>query len=185
MRVVLFTKTFYICGEHLIKNNIMKKIFTTLALAAMVILSACGGGGKDTVNKDGLQGRYQLDLSSMLNEAKAAYEAYGGEGDMASGIASMLLSNLDVTVQFESETAIVDASGAVMQMIKSMANTDVSLPMALGYKIENDSVLYLKQEGKDFEEAGVLKKIGDSYDYLKLIVTKDGKRSEIGLKKIK
>jgi hypothetical protein len=88
-------------------------------------------------------------------------------------------------VQFESETAIVDASGAVMQMIKSMANTDVSLPMALGYKIENDSVLYLKQEGKDFEEAGVLKKLGDSYDYLKLIVTKDGKRTEIGLKKIK
>ncbi|MBQ1697228.1 MAG: hypothetical protein II075_05055, partial [Bacteroidales bacterium] len=48
MRVDLFTKTFYICGEHLIKNNIMKKIFTSLALAAMVILSACGGGGKDT-----------------------------------------------------------------------------------------------------------------------------------------
>jgi len=46
-------------------------------------------------------------------------------------------------------------------------------------------VLYLKQEGKDFEEAGVLKKLGDSYDYLKLIVTKDGKRTEIGLKKIK
>lgn len=182
MRVDLFTKTFYICGEHLIKNNIMKKIFTSLALLAMVILSACGGGGKDTVNKDGLQGRYQIDLAPALQEIM---EQSGNGNDMASGFASMLFSNLDVTVQFESETAIVDASGAVIQMLKSMANTDVSLPMALGYKIENDSVLYLKQEGKDFEEAGVLKKLGDSYDYLKLIVTKDGKRSEIGLKKIK
>ena len=181
MRVDLFTKTFYICGEHLIKNNIMKKIFTSLALAAMVILSACGGG-KDAVNKEGLQGRYQIDLAPALQEIM---EQSGNGNDMASGLASMLFSNLDVTVQFESETAIVDASGAVIQMIKSMANTDVSLPMALGYKIENDSVLYLKQEGKDFEEAGVLKKLGDSYDYLKLIVTKDGKRTEIGLKKIK
>ena len=181
MRVDLFTKTFYICGEHLNKNNIMKKIFTSLALLAMVILSACGGG-KDAVNKEGLQGRYQIDLAPALQEIM---EQSGNGNDMASGLASMLFSNLDVTVQIESETAIVDASGAVMQMIKSMANTDVSLPMALGYKIENDSVLYLKQEGKDFEEAGVLKKLGDSYDYLKLIVTKDGKRTEIGLKKIK
>jgi hypothetical protein len=99
----------------------------------------------------------------------------------------MLLSNLEVTVQFETEKAIFDASGAVAELLKQFSDGEVSLslPMAVEYKIENDSILYLKPEGKEFEEAGVLKKLGDSYDYLKLIVTKDGKRSEIGLKKIK
>ena len=159
----------------------MKKIFTIFTLAAMIILAACGGG-KESINKDNLQGRYQLDLSPIIKEAMAEKV---GTNDMGSAFAEMFRSQLEVTVQFETEKAIVDASGAAIELIKGLASADIKLPMALGYKIENDSVLYLKQEGKDFEEAGVLKKIGDGYDYLKLIVTKDGKRSEIGLKKIK
>jgi hypothetical protein len=79
----------------------------------------------------------------------------------------------------------VDASGVVGEIIKSVSDCKVSMPMALGYKIENDSVLYIKPEGKEFEAVGVLKKLGDSYDYLKLIAEKDGKRFEVGMKKIK
>ena len=60
------------------------------------------------------------------------------------------------------------------------------MPMALDYKIENDSILFLKAEGKDFQEAGVLKKVGGSYDNLKLISKNDlDKRVEIDLHRIK
>ena len=155
----------------------MKKFFTTLTLAAMVILSACSGGN-NTVNKNELQGRYQIDLAPVL---KDIMEQSGNSIDIPAGFASML----DVTVQFETEKAIVDASGVAIQLFKSMTGDEWTLPMALGYKIENDSVLYLKQEGKDFEEVGVLKKIGDGYDYLKVVTTKNGKRTEFGMKKIK
>lgn len=160
----------------------MKKILTTFTLAALLILSACGGK-KNAVDADGLQGRYSLDISSAIQAAMENDKS--GKFDMASGFASMLLSQLEVTVQFESETAIVDASGIAGEMLKGLADGKVSMPKALGYKIENDSVLYLKEEGKEFEEAGVLKKLGDSYDYLKFYAEKDGKRIEIGLKKIK
>ena len=146
----------------------------------MVILSACGGG-KDAISKDGLQGRYQLEIGSLLKDVMAEK----GGNDLTSSFASMFLSQLDVTVQFETEKAIFDASGAVSELLKSFSDVEVSLPMAVEYKIENDSVLYLKPEGKEFEEVGVLKKLGDSYDYLKFIAKKDGKRTEIGLKKIK
>ncbi len=158
----------------------MKKILTTLAIAALLILAACGGK-KNAIDANSLQGRYQLDISSAI---QALGNEKVGSGDL-SAFASIFLSKLDVTVQFESETAIVDASGVVGEIIKSVSDGKVSMPMALGYKIENDSVLYIKPEGKEFEAVGVLKKLGDSYDYLKLIVTKDGKRTEIGLKKIK
>lgn len=160
----------------------MKKIFTLFALAAMVILSACGGG-KDAINKDGLQGRYQLEVGSLLKDVMAEK----GGNDLSSSFASMFLSQLEVTVQFETEKAIFDASGAVAELLKQFSDGEVSLslPMAVEYKIENDSVLYLKQEGKEFEEVGVLKKLGDSYDYLKFISTKDDKRREVSLKKIK
>ena len=165
----------------------MKKILTTLAIAALLILDACSGSSNGPIDKDSLQGRYELDLSSMLNEAKAAYEAYGGEGDMGAAFAQMFLSQLQITVQFEDDKAIVDASGAVAELLKQFSDGEVSLslPMAVEYKIENDSVLYFKQEGKEFEEVGVLKKLGDSYDYLKFISTKDDKRREVSLKKIK
>ena len=159
----------------------MKRILTVLTFAALFILAACSGS-KGPINKDSLQGRYQLDLSSVLQEAMAAK---GGEEDMGSAFASMFLSQLEVTVQFESENAIVDASGAAIDLIKGLGGGDVKLPITMGYKIENDSVLYLKQEGKDFEKAGVLSKVGDGYDYLKLSTEKNGQRSEIGLKKIK
>ena len=81
--------------------------------------------------------------------------------------------------------AIVDASGAAMELFKGFGGGDMKLPIEMGYKLENDSVLYLKQEGKDFEKVGVLTKVGDGYDNLKLSTVQNGQRSEIGLKKIK
>ena len=160
----------------------MKRILTVFTFAALLILAACSGGSKQSINKDSLQGRYQLDLSSILKDAMADK---GGGDDMGAAFAAMFLSDLEVTVQFESDKAIVDASGAAMELFKGFGGGDVKLPIEMGYKLENDSVLYLKQEGKDFEKVGVLTKVGDGYDNLKLSTVQNGQRSEIGLKKIK
>jgi hypothetical protein len=160
----------------------MKRILTVLTFAALFILAACSGSSNGPINKDSLQGCYELDLSPILKDAMAAK---GGEEDMGAAFAQMFLSKLEITVQFEADKAIVDVSGDAMDFIKGMAGSEVELPMTMEYKIENDSVLYLKQEGKDFEKAGVLTKVGSGYDYLKLSTEKNGQRSEIGLKKIK
>jgi len=156
----------------------MKKIFTTLSIAALLILAACGS--KNAINNDDLQGRYQMDISSLVKDIIAEQN-----DKMMDFLASMFISQVEITVIFESETIILDASNSVSDFVKSASKGKVSLPMSVEYKIENDSVLYFKPEGKEFEEVGVLKKLGDSYDYLKFISTKDDRKVEVSLKKIK
>lgn len=161
----------------------MKKTTKLMMIAALTALSACNGG-KNAINKDELQGRYQMDMSSMVTSF-IQEELTGKKESDAMSVASMFLSQLEVTVQFESEKAIIDASGAIIGLLQNMSDKKMELPMVVEYKIENDSVLYFKQEGKNFEEAGVLKKLGDSYDYLKFSTTQHGKYLETTLKKIK
>jgi hypothetical protein len=159
----------------------MKKIFTLFALAAMIILAACGGG-QNAVSKDGLQGRYEIDLSGMTDEFEALLQ---GENNMSGTLLKMMLSQLDLTVQFDSDKATFDASAAASALVNTLSKGDLTLPASVDYKIERDSVIYFKREGKEFEEAGVLKKMGDSYDNLKFISNRKGKRAEINLKKVK
>ena len=172
----------YFCSIYYIIIHHMKKFFTIMTLAALAVLSACSGGGKDAVSKDGLQGRYEIDLSGMTDEFEALLQ---GENNMSGTLLKMMLSQLDLTVQFDSDKATFDASAAASTLVNTLSKGDLTLPTSVDYKIERDSVIYFKREGKEFEEAGVLKKMGDSYDNLKFISNRKGKRAEINLKKVK
>ena len=48
----------------------MKKYFTFLSFAAVLAFGACGGG-KNSVDKDALQGKYEVDLSGMTDKKKS------------------------------------------------------------------------------------------------------------------
>ena len=159
----------------------MKKIVALMMFAALLAFGACKIGGKDAIDKDGLQGRYEVDMSALSDQLESALK----NENIPGALLKMMLSQLDLTVQFESEKAILDASKTAATAIKTLSKNEYSLPLAIDYKIENDSVLYLKREGKGFEEVGVIKKIGDTYDYLKFITKKGDKRTEVDLKKIK
>ena len=159
----------------------MKKFFTLFALAAMVILTACGGG-KNTINKDSLQGRYEIDFTSFVKEVLTDASA----DELPADFAASFISKMEITAQFESETVVVDASRIAAQYILNDLRAGFTFPMSLKYKIENDSVLYVKgKEDQEFEKFGVLSKVGDGYDYLKLAVVFSGKNVEFGLKKVK
>lgn len=159
----------------------MKRLFTILISALIFVVSACSNGGGSA--KDELRGRYEIDMSSLTSFME---DEIKGKNNLSSDMfSSMLFSQLDLTVQFEKEKAILDASTIASELIKQFSKGKVTLPYSLDYKIENDTALYMRAEGSDFDYIGSLKPLGDSYDYLKLIVDKDEKKIEVNLKKIK
>lgn len=133
----------------------MKKLFIILTFAAM--LCSCGGN-KNGID-DTLQGTYSVDVS----EAGTIFEK---EFQIPAGMISTVLSAADLTVEFKDSKAIIDAGTMASMMIKTATSGKYSLPVSLDYKIENDSIIYLKEEGKEFKEAGVITKAGDNYDKL-------------------
>ncbi|MBR6278445.1 MAG: hypothetical protein IKR41_06780 [Bacteroidales bacterium] len=159
----------------------MKRLFTILISALIFVVSACSNGGSSV--KEELQGRYEIDMSPLTSLMEDEMKAKNSiSSDMFS---SMLFSQLDLTVQFEKEKAILDASAIASELIKQFSKGKVTLPYSADYKIENDTALYMRAEGSDFNYIGSLKRLGDSYDYLKLTVDKNDKKIEVNLKKIK
>ena len=131
----------------------MKKLYIILTCAVML----CACGNKGGVSEDSLQGTYSIDISDAGN-------LFESEFKIPSGMISSVLSTADLTVEFKDSTAIVDAGTVASMMIKTATSGKYSLPVSLDYKIENESILFLKQEGQDFKEVGVISKAGDSYD---------------------
>ena len=83
----------------------MKKIVALMMFAALLAFGACKIGGKDAIDKDGLQGRYEVDMSALSGELESALK----NENIPGALLKMMLSQLDLTVQFESEKAIFDA----------------------------------------------------------------------------
>ena len=132
----------------------MKKLFTILCSAA--ILCSCGGN-QGGVSNDSLQGVYSVDISN----AESLFE---NEFQIPTAMISSLLSQVDLTVEFKDSKAIIDAGTMASTVIKTATAGKYALPVTLDYKIENDSVIYLKEEGEDFKEAGVVSPVGDNFD---------------------
>ncbi|MBO4372970.1 MAG: hypothetical protein J5826_08580 [Bacteroidales bacterium] len=133
----------------------MKKLYIFLTCAVML----CACGNKGGVSEDSLQGTYSIDIS----DAGSLFES---EFKIPTAMVSSLLTSADLTVEFKDSKATIDAGTMASMLIKTATSGKYSLPVSLDFKIENDSVLYLKQEGQDFKEVGVVSKVGDNYDKL-------------------
>ena len=129
----------------------MKKLFTILTCAAMLLCSCGGKDGKSSSN-DSLKGKYSIDVSN----AGAIFESEFKSQNIPSSMMSMIVSQLDLTVEFDGQKATVDAGTTVSMLIKSATNGEYSFPMELEYKIENDSILLIKDEDDDFEKVGTI-----------------------------
>lgn len=152
----------------------MKKLLSIFIFCSLLAMSC--NNNKQTISSDNLQGRYEIDFSAALKEITA-----DEENDFAKFFATMLLSKLELTLQFDGNRLIVDGSDAVSGLINAFAEDGEGMPYVLDYKIENDSVLCTRVNAEDdFVEMGVLRKMGESFDYLKF-VTKNEEGEEVAL----
>ena len=144
----------------------MKKLLSILVVCCLLVVG-CNNTKKQTISSDNLQGRYEIDLSAVLSQLTA-----DEDNDFAKAFAAMLLSQLDLTMQFDGDRLIIDGSDAVSGLINAFAEEGEGMPYALDYKIVNDSVLCTRENANmEFNEVGVLRKMGESFDYLQFVTT--------------
>lgn len=145
----------------------MKKLLSIFVVCALLAMSCTNN--KHTINSDNLQGRYEIDLSALLNQMTD-----DEENDFAKAFAAMLLSKLELTLQFDGDRLIIDGSDAVSGLINAFAEEGEGMPFAVDYKIVNDSVLCTRENvNAEFNEIGVLRKMGESFDYLQFVTSND------------
>ena len=152
----------------------MKKLL--LILIAGMTLIACTSNEK-AVNTKELQGRYDVDFSALMSDLDS--------GDkLTNALAAMFLSSMKMTMQFEESQLLIDASGAAISLVNAFSKDGLEMPIAVAYKVVDDSILYTQSDGEKFHEVGVIRKVGDSYDNLQLVTTDDnGSRTILKLTK--
>ena len=141
----------------------MKKILVLVCAAAMMV--ACTTS-KQSINSKDLEGKYEIDFSSVLKENTQDEEA------LAAALTLIMLSQMQMTMQFDGGKLIIDATGAARNLINAFGGDDTHMPVIMDYQIKQDSVLYTRSGSDEFQPVAVLRKVGDSYDYLQLV--KDG-----------
>ena len=105
------------------------------------------------------------------------------EDSLGIAFAAILLSQMEMTMQFDGDKLIIDGTPIVKNLVNVFGDTDVQMPISVAYEIRNDSVLYIKYEENDFEKYGILRKIDDSYDNLQLVVEEDGEKTFLTLRR--
>lgn len=154
----------------------MKKIIAILCAGMM--LMACTTN-QQTFSTQNLQGKYEIDFSSLLSELNTDNE----EDAMAAAIAAMFLAQMEMTMQFDGDKLIIDASPAVRNLVSVFGDKDAQMPFTVAYEIREDSVLYTKAEGEEFTKTGVLRKMDDSFDSLQWVVEDEGEQAVLTLRK--
>ena len=145
----------------------MKKLLSIFFFFSLLAMSCTNN--KHTINSDNLQGRYEIDFSAALSQFTD-----DKEDDFAKAFAAMLLAQLELTMQFDGDRLIIDGSDAVSGLINAFAEEGEGMPFAVDYKIVNDSVLCTRENvNAEFNEIGVLRKMGESFDYLQFVTSND------------
>ena len=145
----------------------MKKLLSFFVVCCLLAMSC--NNNKQTINSKDLQGRYEIDFSEALSQFTDEEE-----NGFAVAFAAMLLSQMELTMQFDGDKLIIDGSDAVSSLINAFADEDERMPYVIDYKIVNDSVLCTRENANvEFQEIGVLRKMSESFDYLQFVTRND------------
>ena len=120
---------------------------------------------------------------STIFYAQEALKSIEEDDPFTQAFAAMLLSQLELTMQFDGNKLIFDASETVRALVNVLSESE-QMPLVVEYKIENDSLLFTSENGIDWSEAGVLRKLAESYDYLQWVTNQeDGEQLVLTLHK--
>lgn len=152
----------------------MKKLFLFFCVGLMMM--SCAKSAKQSADAaQGLQGKYEIDFSPLLSEIESDSE---GE-QLAVAFASMLLTRMHMTMEFDGDKLNIDTSGPVRELVNMFG--DAKMPYTVDYQLRDDSVLFIREhDEEEFKEMGVLRRTADTNDEL-LLVTREEDGKELSL----
>ena len=147
----------------------MKKIYTLVFLALIVLVNACSNSDKKVEEKK-LIGKYSVDLSDVQ---KIIDNGVIDLNEASRQMVGKLLQQADLTVDFSESDVNIDVSQTVSLLLSAVSQDKFSFPITAKYKIENDTIVYL-QDKEEFKEVGILKTVDGNYDNLVFVPNKYG-----------
>jgi hypothetical protein len=138
---------------------------------------ACNKNQSGIYNED-LQGTYDADFSSLLKQLLNEDEDMK-EDPFALAFAELLVSDMKMTLTFANDSLFTETNGSMVDFAQAFSGNKDDIRKAYQYEIRNDSILYTKEAGKDYEEFGILRRIDNKCDSI-ILVMKDGNIIEQG-----
>lgn len=155
----------------------MKKLHLIL-FAGLLMMVSCKSN-QSGITKEDLQGTYDADFSSCLKQLLADDEDMK-DNPLALAFAEILVADMKMTMTFENDSLFTETKGSMVDFAQAFSDNEEDIKKAYLFEIRDDSVLYTKENDKDFEVYGTLRKIDNKCDSLVLIMTEeDGKTSQI------
>ena len=151
----------------------MKKLFLLLAGILMV---SCTSNQKGLSNED-LQGTFDADFSSSLKQMLNDDEDMK-DNPLVLAFAEILISDMKMTMTFEKDSLFTETKGGLVDFAQAFSSNDEEIKKAYLFEIRNDSVLYTKEEDKDFEEFGTIRKTNNADSLILLMKDDEGKLSQ-------
>ena len=144
------------------------------------ILGCNLGKDSNTFDSDKLKGRYNVDITPAISETVNADKSEDGFYKMGQIIAVSALTSIKIQISFyDKNTGIMNMDGVLVDLA-SLLNEPPQKVKPFTYKVENDSIIYMKFENEsDFHKWAIVKKYNSSYDYLKLLILDEEGRNYV------
>lgn len=146
-------------------------------MTAVILISCNPTADSSVFESDKLKGKYKVDLTPFIAES---IKSEGDENEwekLGKGIAAMALSSIEIELNFyDNNKGIMHLDGGLVDFAAALSNEPIEKIHNFTYKVENDSVLYMKDnEGDAYRKWAIIQKYSENYDYLKLLIIEEGK----------
>ena len=123
-----------------------------------------------------LNGKYKVDLTPLVADAVKAEEGDDEWDEMGKGLAGLALSSVEIKLSFyENNKGVIEMGGGLIDFANTFSDEPVDNIQEFTYKVENDSVLYMKENGEtEYEKWAIVRKFSENYDYLQFLIIEEG-----------
>lgn len=132
-------------------------------IAALILFSSCNHVLKNEngvpFDSDKITGTYEISMLDLMPDDTSDYSGKG----LVYGLASMFKMNVSF---YENKKG-------------AFSNNFSSKPEMFEYKIESDSILFIKSDSADFKKVGTIRKFTDNFDFIELHIDADSSKDMI------
>lgn len=158
------------------KKQILFASCIILVLSQMLFSCTNFTKDKNAIDSDDMKGKYELDLIPLIASLVKDDGALVG----------LALSSIKANVSFyENNKGVLELNSKIVALSSIFSDKPIDKIHQFDYKIEDDSVFYLKTNEKEgFKQRAIVRKLGDNYDYLQFsFILED--RDDISLNLVK